>query len=605
MFTVMVFLPLLGALTAGLCHCYKSIVFSRFITCFCVGIAAVLSVFVLDKVVFSEASQVIEIAPWISIGSFKVAWSLNFDALSVVMAFIIIWISFLVHVFSIGFIEKSSVVPSFMGYLSLFTFFMLVLVLSDNLIQLFFALECACLVSYFLIRWGNDREAIESAALKSFIVNCIGDIALIIGIFAVYNLFGSFNFAEILQNAPKHEGNAITAICLLFLACAMVKTAQIGLHTWLVDAMEAETPVSVLVHSTAIAGAGIFLIARMFPLFELSQTALTVMIVIGGTTAFFAAVAACVQTDIKRVMAFSNSSQFGLIFVAFGVGGVHMAVFYFVIHSILKSLMFLGVGSAIHALSNELDLRKMGGICRQVKFTCVFMWFGTLTMAGFPFLSGYYSIGSVMEAVYNYKGWEGTYSFILVISTVFLTAFYLGRLMFMLFHGEQHGDEKVIAHVAESPFAVIFPLLFLAVGSVFSICFIHKYFMVDKCTVTLSLLASLFGFSIAYVLYLKKPHLPEAISSKFKNTHSFLLNGLYFDKLYEYVLIRPVYAFGNILWNKAEAFLSKDSCVCRMFMVASHNIRQMHSGLVYHYALAMIVGITAFILWYIAVEVWL
>ncbi|MCK5295980.1 MAG: hypothetical protein KAJ75_03735, partial [Alphaproteobacteria bacterium] len=247
--------------------------------------------------------------------------------------------------------------------------------------------------------------------------------------------------------------------------------------------------------------------------------------------------------------------------------------------------------------------RKMGGICRQVKLTCVLMWVGTLTMIGFPFLSGYYSIGTVMEAVYSYKGWEGTYSFILISMTVFLTAFYLGRLMFMLFHGEQHGDEKVMAHVAESPFTILFPLLLLAVGSVFSYCFICECFVVDKLIGALFFLVPLFGIFNAYVLYLKKPNIPEAILNKFKNTHGFLLNGLYFDKLYEHVFIRPVYAFGNVLLNKVEAFLSTDSCICKIFAGTSYNIRKLHSGFVYHYALAMIVGVTVFVLWYISVEV--
>jgi NADH-quinone oxidoreductase subunit L len=428
-----VFLPLIGAIIAGFFGRWIGDRGAQLVTCAAMVVAAIFGVALFVEVAINGQSHVVGLLNWISTGDLQVDWALRFDTLSAVMVAVVTVVSTMVHIYSIGYMAHDHSIPRFMAYLSLFTFFMLMLVTADNFLQLFFGWEGVGLASYLLIGFWYDRPSANAAAIKAFVVNRVGDFGFALGIFAVYYLFGSLQFDTVFGGAAEvakgtlnflgHPYPALAVACLLLFVGAMGKSAQIGLHTWLPDAMEGPTPVSALIHAATMVTAGVFMLARLSPLFEYSPTALTVVVIIGATTCIFAASVGMVQNDIKRVIAYSTCSQLGYMFFAAGVSAYGGAMFHLMTHAFFKALLFLGAGSVIHALSGEQDMRKMGGIYYLVPYTYILMWIGSLALAGIWPFAGYYSKDMILEAAYAASTGASHYAYWLGVLAAFLTAF--------------------------------------------------------------------------------------------------------------------------------------------------------------------------------------
>ena len=464
------FLPLLGALT-GYYGKFLGSLFSEIITTLLVSLSAILSI-----IVFYEGWQYNYyenhlIFEWISSGNFKANWSINFDPLTSVMFVTVTSISALVHVYSIGYMKQDPHKPRFMSYLSLFTFSMLVLVSSDNFLQLFFGWEGVGLCSYLLIGFWFKRNSANNAAIKAFIVNRVGDFGLALGIFLIFFHLGTINFTEVFELIPNVskkeivflglELNLVTLICVSLFVGSMGKSAQFLLHTWLPDAMEGPTPVSALIHAATMVTAGVFLVVRCSPIFEYSEFAMGLVAIIGMLTAVFAASVALVQNDIKKIIAYSTCSQLGYMFFAAGVGAYNVAIFHLFTHAFFKALLFLGAGSVIHSFNEEQDINKMGGVWKSIPYTYVLMIIGTLALTGFPFLSGFYSKDAIIEYAYLKGSGLGYWASIIGIFTAFLTSIYSWRLIFKTFHGEFNNRDADIKSVHESPIVMLLPLFIL------------------------------------------------------------------------------------------------------------------------------------------------
>ena len=473
-----VFLPLIAFAAAGLFGKQLGDKGCQFVTCAGVIIAAFASITLFFDVAMGGNAYTTILAPWFVSGDFAVNWALRVDQLSVVMMCVINIVSACVHVYSVGYMSHDEAKGRFMAYLSLFTFAMLMLVTADNLLQLFFGWEGVGLASYLLIGFWNHKNSANAAAVKAFVVNRVGDFGLALGMMAIFVVFGSIQFDDIFSQAPEMAGtyftffgaelHALTVIGLLLFVGAVGKSAQLGLHTWLPDAMEGPTPVSALIHAATMVTAGVFLVARMSPLYEYAPDALMVVTVVGGATAFVAATIGLTQFDIKRVIAYSTMSQLGYMFFALGVSAYGAAMFHLVTHAFFKALLFLGAGSVIHAMSDEQDMRKMGGIWRKIPVTYGLMWIGSLALAGIPPFAGFYSKDIVLEAAWADHTWFGDFAFWLGIAAAFMTAFYTWRLLIMTFHGETRASKKVFGHVHESPAVMLGPLVVLAAGALFS-----------------------------------------------------------------------------------------------------------------------------------------
>jgi len=487
MYVAAIFLPLLGAVLVGLAGRRFGDTLSQFLTCLLMGISAVLAVPIFMEVALEGHTQTVTLFSFIASGDLAVDWALKFDTLSAVMILTVSWVSFLVHVYSIGYMHHDPGIPRFMAYLSLFTFFMFMLVTADNLVQMFFGWEGVGLASYLLIGFWYDRPSANAAAIKAFVVNRVGDFGFALGIFGCFMLFGTINLDQMFAAVPDMadatvtlfggEWHALTILCVLLFIGAMGKSAQLGLHTWLPDAMEGPTPVSALIHAATMVTAGVFMVARMSPLFEYAPIALGIVVVVGAATAFFAATVGCTQTDIKRVIAYSTCSQLGYMFFALGVGAYQAAIFHLMTHAFFKALLFLSAGSVIHAMSDEQDMRNMGGLWKHIPFTYAMMWIGSLALAGVPVFAGYYSKDMILESAFAAGTGLGTFAFVVGIMAAAMTAFYSWRLLFMTFHGQPRANETVMAHVHESPLAMTVPLAALAVGAVFSGMVAYDHFV--------------------------------------------------------------------------------------------------------------------------------
>lgn len=475
---IAVFAPLVAFLIAGILGRKLGDIFSQVITCAGVIAAAVVSVKLFFDVVLGHNPHTLPVMEWIASGDFRVDWAIRVDQLSVIMMCVINIVSSCVHVYSVGYMSHDDSKSRFMAYLSLFTFAMLMLVTSDNLLQLFFGWEGVGLASYLLIGFWYDKPSANAASIKAFIVNRVGDLGLTLGVMTAFIIFGTIQFDGIFDNAGTHandsfnffgyEIHALTLLCLLLFVGAVGKSAQLGLHTWLPDAMEGPTPVSALIHAATMVTAGVFLVSRFSPVYEYAPDALMVVCVLGALTAFVAATIGMTQFDIKRVIAYSTMSQLGYMFFALGVSAYSAAMFHLVTHAFFKALLFLGAGSIIHAMSGEQDMRKMGGIWKKIPLTYALMWIGSLALAGFPFLAGYYSKDLILESVWASGTPWGKFAFFIGVTAACMTAFYSWRLLIMTFHGKPRADEHVMDHVHESPFVMIMPLLVLAVGALFS-----------------------------------------------------------------------------------------------------------------------------------------
>jgi NADH-quinone oxidoreductase subunit L len=600
--------------------------------------SAAMSAVIFFQVAIGGQEQTIEILKWISSGDLQLSWALKFDTLTAVMLIVVTWVSSCVHLYSWGYMSHDKSIPRFMAYLSLFTFMMLMLVTSDNLIQMFFGWEGVGLASYLLIGFWYEKPSASAAAIKAFVVNRVGDFGFALGIFAIFFLFGTVNLSEIFAAAPNFaetsvtffgiEWHALTIIGFLLFIGAMGKSAQLGLHTWLPDAMEGPTPVSALIHAATMVTAGVFMVSRMSPLYEYAPTALAIITVIGALTAFFAATVGCVQNDIKRVIAYSTCSQLGYMFFAIGVSAYSAAVFHLMTHAFFKALLFLAAGSVIHAMSDEQDIRKMGGIWKHIKVTYIVMWIGSLALAGiFPF-AGYFSKDTILEAAYGAHSGVGMFAFVLGLAGAGMTAFYSWRLLIMTFHGKPRADEHVMSHVHESPMVMLLPLLVLAVGACLAGYVGYELFVGEgremfwreailvlpehdsihhahestPLWVKLApLVMSVGGILLAYVLYMLVPSLPSKIAGALRPVYLFLLNKWYFDELYEIIFVRPAKALGRGFWKGGDGALidgvGPDGIAAATLDIA-RRVGRLQSGMLYHYAFAMIIGVAVFVTWY-------
>ena len=638
MYALAIFLPLIGAILAGFGGRWLGDRGAQIVTSGCMLLSAVLGCSILAEVGLGGNPQTVELFSWINSGSFEVNWTLRFDTLTAVMVFVVTVVSSMVHVYSIGYMSHDPHIPRFMSYLSFFTFFMLMLVTADNLLQMFFGWEGVGLCSYLLIGFWYEKPEANAAAIKAFVVNRVGDFGFALGIMGVFLMFNSISFETIFAAAPGKadatiqflgfEAHAMTTLCILLFIGAMGKSAQLGLHTWLPDAMEGPTPVSALIHAATMVTAGVFMVARLSPLFEHAPDALTLVTIVGATTCLFAATVALTQTDIKRVIAYSTCSQLGYMFFACGVSAYSAGIFHLTTHAFFKALLFLGAGSVIHAMSSEQDMRRMGGIWKMIPVTYTLMWIGSLALAGIPFFAGFYSKDLIIEAAYGANTTAGIYAFWFGIIAAILTAFYSWRLIIMTFHGESRADEKTLAHVHESPKVMLIPLLVLAIGAIFSGYLGYKYFagaemkafwgesiyvlpgtdpiaaakQVPTWVIALPIVVAVVGILAAYYAYMMKPDLPGKLAARFQGLYKFLLNKWYFDELYDFLFVRPAHRLGRNLWKDGDGAvidgLGPDGVAAAARYLAQ-KVASMQSGYVYHYAFAMLIGVAGIVTWYL------
>lgn len=597
-------------------------------------VSAALSWFTLVDVGFMHHDARIPLLPWIVSGDLQVYWALRVDTLTAVMLVVVTTVSSLVHLYSIGYMDEDPYRPRFFGYLSLFTFAMLMLVTADNLVQLFFGWEGVGLASYLLIGFWYHKPSANAAAIKAFIVNRVGDFGFALGIFAIFALVGSTDFETIFHAAPGLTGktinflgwqaDALTLTCVLLFMGAMGKSAQFLLHTWLPDAMEGPTPVSALIHAATMVTAGVFMVARLSPLFELAPNAQAVVMFFGATTAFFAATVGLVQNDIKRIVAYSTCSQLGYMFVAMGAGAYSVGMFHLFTHAFFKALLFLGSGSVIYAMHHEQDIRNMGGLWKKIPYTYAVMVVGTLALTGFPLTAGYFSKDAIIESAYASHNPFAFYGFLMTVIAACLTSFYSWRLIFKTFHGEPH-DEHHYEAAHEAPIWMLIPIGVLAVGSIvagfpFKELFaghgIEEFFResvkmnphiieeMHHIPETIALLPTVMmvvGFLISYLFYIRRPYLPVELATTQPGLYQFLLNKWYFDELYDVIFVRPAKWIGYQLWKKGDGFIidgfGPDGVSARVLDV-TRNVVKIQTGYLYHYAFAMLIGVAGLITWF-------
>ena len=622
-------LPLIASIISGFFGKFIGDRKSELVTSFLVSISAILSIFVLYEVIVNQYEDNIVIATWINSGTLDVNWSMKIDPLSAVMLVVVTSVSSLVHIYSIGYMSHDPHKPRFMAYLSLFTFAMLMLVTSDNFIQLFFGWEGVGLCSYFLIGFWFKKDTANSAAIKAFLVNRVGDFGFALGIFLIFYLFGTVNYSEVFNQIPTIidknliflgiKVKAIDLICLLLFVGAMGKSAQILLHTWLPDAMEGPTPVSALIHAATMVTAGVFLVVRCSPIYEYSNLALNVITIVGMSTAFFAATVALVQSDIKKIIAYSTCSQLGYMFFATGVGAYNVAMFHLFTHAFFKALLFLGSGSVIHAFKDEQNIEKMGGVWKKLPYTYILMIIGTLALTGFPFLSGFYSKDAIIEFAYLRGNTTGYYAAGIGIITAFITSIYSWRLMFKTFHGEYNNKEIKIDETHESPFIMLIPLIILSFGAIFAgftfkELFIgnieennfwkNSIFFLEPLSsdhppfwfLILTPLLVIFSIPFAYYLFVKNKDLPKRIVNVNKPLYNFLVNKWYFDELYEIIFVKSSKKIGLFLWKffdiKVIDQFGPDG-ISKFIKKCSSKANKFQSGYIYQYAFIMLLGFSA------------
>jgi NADH-quinone oxidoreductase subunit L len=626
MYHAIVFLPLVGFLIAGLFGRLLGARPSELITTGLLFVAAVLSWVSFIQVGFGDGATRVQVAQWMASGDLVVDWAFRVDTLTAMMLVVVNTVSALVHLYSVGYMHEDPHRPRFFAYLSLFTFTMLMLVTADNLVQMFFGWEGVGLASYLLIGFWYQKDSANAAAMKAFIVNRVGDFGFLLGIFTLFVLFNSVSFDQIFPRVAELADNrytflgiewhALTIASLLLFMGAMGKSAQFLLHTWLPDAMEGPTPVSALIHAATMVTAGVFMVARLSPVFEYAPAALAVVAVIGGITAFFAATVGLVQNDIKRVIAYSTCSQLGYMFVGLGVGAYGAGLFHLFTHAFFKALLFLGAGSVIHAMHHEQDMRHMGALRRYIPFTTAMMAVGTLALTGFPFTAGYYSKDAIIEAAYAAHSSAGSFAFLATVIAAFMTSFYSWRLFFMTFEGParwghaHHGhhdhaphDHEGVEHDArsrdvehasnaqhehghdhghhaphESPLVMLIPLVVLATGALIAGIVFHGAFIgegyqefwkgaiftrpdnhileemhhLPGWVPLLPTLMMILGFLLAVYMYIIDAKQPAKLAADHPILYRFLLNKWYFDELYDAIFVRPAMWIGRFLWHTGD-----------------------------------------------------
>ena len=693
LYHLIVFLPLVGFLIAGLFGSQIGAKASEYVTSGLLVVSAVLSWYAFITVGLGDVEAFnVPVLTFIQSGALSANWEFRIDTLTVVMLIVVNTVSALVHIYSIGYMHHDPHRPRFFAYLSLFTFAMLMLVTSNNLVQMFFGWEGVGLASYLLIGFWYKKPSASAAAIKAFVVNRVGDFGFVLGIFGVFMLFGSVNLDTVFANAANYlpaevhgeastgaaagdhaapsteaaapaieqpaaeaghgaeaaaapgetvldflgyaldKSAALTVVCLLLFMGAMGKSAQVPLHTWLPDAMEGPTPVSALIHAATMVTAGVFMLARLSPIFEHSHTALTVVTIIGAITAFFAATVGLVQNDIKRVIAYSTCSQLGYMFVALGLGFYSAAIFHLFTHAFFKALLFLGSGSVIHAVSDEQDMRKMGGLRKLIPQTYWMLVIGTLALTGVGIpatiigTAGFFSKDAIIEGAFvGHNAFAGVAFTLLVVAACF-TSFYSWRLIFMTFHGKPRATADVMHHVHESPPVMLVPLYVLAVGAVLAGIVFHDFFIgehyaefwkgalftlpsneilehfhhVPTWVKLAPFIAMLVGFLLSYQFYIRSPETPGRLAAQHHGLYQFLLNKWYFDELYDFLFVRPAMWLGRFLWKKGDGFVidgfGPDGISARVVDVTNRVVK-LQTGYLYHYAFVMLIGVAALVTW--------
>ncbi len=626
---LIIFLPLIGSIISGFFGKFLGSRNSEILTSLFVSISSILSFLIFYKVFNESYTNNLDVLTWINSGTFNVNWSIKIDALSSVMLVVVTLVSSIVHIYSIGYMSRDPHKQRFMSYLSLFTFSMLMLVTSDNFLQLFFGWEGVGLCSYFLIGFWFKKESANAAAIKAFVVNRVGDFGFALGIFLIFYLFGTVNYTEVFELIPQSlekelsflgiNFNAINLVCILLFIGAMGKSAQIFLHTWLPDAMEGPTPVSALIHAATMVTAGVFLVVRCSPIYEYSPLALNIITIVGMSTAFFAATVALAQDDIKKIIAYSTCSQLGYMFFAVGVGAYNVAMFHLFTHAFFKALLFLGSGSVIHSFKDEQNINLMGGVWKKIPYTWVLMIIGTLALTGFPFLSGFYSKDAIIEFAYLRGNTAGYFAAGIGIFTALLTSIYSWRLLFKTFHGNYNNKKLNISSMHESPMVMIIPLIILAIGAIFS-GFLFKdlfigiessgnfwknsIFFLEPLShdhppswfVLLTPILVILSIPIAYYIFIKNIKISNNIVNGNLPLYNFLKNKWYFDELYDYLFVNPSKKIGLYFWKKIDSrFIDRfgPDGISALIKNISLLAVKFQNGFIYHYAFVMLLGFSA------------
>jgi len=659
---LIVFLPLLAAIVAGFGNRIIGNVPAKVITTGALFTACALSwpVFI-GFLNGTSSAEVVPVMTWIVSGDLNFDWALRVDALTAVMLVVVTTVSALVHLYSWGYMDEDPDQPRFFAYLSLFTFAMLMLVTANNLVQMFFGWEGVGLASYLLIGFWFKKPSANAAAIKAFVVNRVGDLGFMLGIFGTFLVFGTVSIPEILEAAPGMAGSTITfagmrldtmtILCLLLFVGAMGKSAQLGLHTWLPDAMEGPTPVSALIHAATMVTAGVFMVCRLSPMFETSPVALMVVTIVGASTAIFAATVGLVQHDIKRVIAYSTCSQLGYMFFAAGVGAYSAAMFHLFTHAFFKALLFLGAGSVIHSMHHEQDMRYYGGLRKHIPFTFWAMMAGTLAITGVGIIglggfAGFYSKDAIIEVAFASGTEVGQFAFGIGVLAALLTSFYSWRLMFLTFWGTprwiqsehiQHSVHKTPEqagadptggyHPHESPLTMLIPLGVLATGAVFAGFLFHNQFVeaaegaafwagslafdehlmhaiheVPLWVKLSSTVAMLTGLGTAIFLYFFGKDRPARLAATFSPLYQFFFNKWYFDELYHLIFIRPAFWLGRLFWKTGdEGTIDRfgPNGIASVIASGSGVMKRFQSGYLYTYALVMLLGLAAAATWII------
>jgi|TARA_B100001093_G_scaffold388959_1_gene375142 NADH-quinone oxidoreductase subunit L len=624
---LLVFLPLVASFVVGIFGRFLGDKISQLITCSFVLISSALSIYIFSDVAINSNIYNLKIFNWITSGGLIFNWSINIDTLTSVMLVVVTSVSALVHIYSVGYMSHDPDKPRFMSYLSLFTFMMLMLVTSDNFLQLFFGWEGVGLASYLLIGFWYKKPSANSAAIKAFVVNRVGDFGLAIGVFLIFKYTGSVNFADVFKAIPTLldknismlgiESSLINFICIFLFIGAMGKSAQIFLHTWLPDAMEGPTPVSALIHAATMVTAGVFLVVRCSPIFEYSPFVLNIIVLVGATTAFFAGTIGLVQNDIKRVIAYSTCSQLGYMFFAAGLGAYHIAIFHLFTHAFFKALLFLGAGSVIHAFNDEQDMRNMGGVWKKIPYTYSLMIIGTLALTGFPFLSGFFSKDAIIETAYSSTSFFAGYAVTIGVLTAFMTSLYSWRLIFMTFHGTFNNKNISLAKVHESPAVMLVPLLFLALGAIFAGYIFKDYFIGSQFIqfwnnsifflkefvlqhpplwfLLITPILVLLAIPLSYYFFVKDKKFLDGFIEINKPFYNFLVNKWYFDELYDFLFVKPAKKIGNFFWKIGDGTiidgLGPDG-LTKLIKSISDKAVQFQSGFLYHYAFVILIGLS-------------
>ncbi len=633
MVTSIIFLPLLGFLFCFLLGKQFNYRVYQISTTSVLFLCTLFSWIIFIQFINNKETEIIFILNWITSGNFIVDWSIRLDTLTAVMFIVVTTVSACVHLYSIGYMEEDPSKIRFMGYLSLFTFFMLVLVSSNNLLQMFFGWEGVGLASYLLIGFWHHKDSANKAAIKAFVVNRVGDFGYAIGIAGIFYIFGTISFDSIFSQVDQFSEHEIQFLsfsfptldflCFLLFIGAMGKSAQLGLHTWLPDAMEGPTPVSALIHAATMVTAGVFLVARMSPLYEFATFTNLFITFIGAATAIFAASIALTQNDIKRVIAYSTCSQLGYMFFAAGVGAYNASIFHLTTHAFFKALLFLSAGSVIHAMHHEQDMRKMGGLFKKIPFTATMMWIGSLAIIGFPYLSGYYSKESILENAFYASNGIAYFAYLVGILTALLTAFYSWRLLFLTFHGENRSNNKTYDHAHESPLVMTVPLFILAIGSIFSGIFFadyfigyykkefwdnailltessHKYLPLTQSLISKSAVA--IGILVCVLIYSNNLNRAKNLSYNLDPLYSLSKNKWYVDELYHKVFVLTFFKLANFFWKKGDEKTIDGlgpNGVSWIISKSSSYVSLFQSGYLFHYAFAMLGGLVIILTWFL------